>query len=63
MSFMNYFGTKEIVLWSVLLCITIVYFVYLYKQGEKEKIKSRSKAMLLTFVALVVGFVVIEYFS
>ncbi len=63
MSFMNYFGTKEIVLWSILLCITIVYFVYLYKQGEKEKIKSRLKAMLLTFVALVVGFVVIEYFS
>lgn len=63
MSFMNYFGTKEIVLWSILLCVTIVYFVYLYKQGEKEKIKSRLKAMLLTFVALVVGFVAVEYFS
>ena len=50
-----------IILFLILL-LTAVYLIWLYRKGETEKVKSRLKSILAIVVILVISKYVMDYF-
>ncbi len=55
---------KEFLLEFIVLLFILmtVYFIWLYKKGETEKLKNRLISVGMTILILIIGMLVLDYF-